>query len=114
MYSALQHQCLNELGIPLYQLKESILETSKSSVNFDWTQVEQSWLADLRVIFPSLSVGESGLLLDDSLVWTVKSEGEIKLLDRELITASPDVLTVSDKRKIWQLLSHHVSADESM
>lgn len=107
MYSALQQQCLSLLGIELYQLKRN--ETADSDCSntnnmLSWQQVPKPWLDDLFTLFPKMQISEQHLQLNDNLVWSLSNQKTVKLTDSSLCTPWPHLLSVAQKKQIWQQL----------
>lgn len=106
MYSALQQQCLQQLDIPLYQLKsENLAVKAETEEELDWAQVAEKLIEDIKVLFPQLYISGNKLTLNSSCTWLLSKDVGIKLLDDQLHTANPDSLSVAEKKQVWQKLA---------
>lgn len=108
MYSALQQQCLQQLGICLYQLKpemEKTYEMASVDLELEWEKVAKQTLIDLQVLFPELQVSGAQLRLNPNLTWQLSEQEQIKLVRTSLQTQTPNLLSAAEKKQIWQQLA---------
>lgn len=106
MYSALQQQCLQQLGIPLYQLKEGAVAVDETQqTNLDWSLVDEGFLQDVKVLFPNASVSELGLELTENYLWSLIEQGEVSCSEQGIVSPLPSKLTSEQMRKLWSMLS---------
>ncbi len=108
MYSALQQQCLQQLGICLYQLKpemEKSSEVTSAELELGWEKVAKQTLIDLQVMFPDLQVSGAQLRLNPNFTWILSGQEQIKLGSTGFQTQRPDLLSASEKKQIWQQLA---------
>lgn len=108
MYSALQQQCLTQLGISFYQLKANFVETeetSKVQSFLDWQQVPEQLITDLKVLFPNMLIVDNQLKLNDKVTWLLSDEKTITKTDDSLHTPLPHLMTEAEKKQTWQQLA---------
>ena len=129
MYSKIQQQCLNELGIIGYELKPEFIAVGSLSVvdkiNTDepdltkenalsWQQIPKTFADDLAIIFKDIQYSTScaNMVLKDKMDESEHSFQWKQLANIDAITleqsnlCTPDITTLSaqQKREIWQLL----------
>ena len=112
MYSAFQQQCLQQLGISLYQLKPDISqpkESLASSQKESWQQVPEQILSDLQILFPTMKVEGERLLLDDKSVWSTVSAQQVNITNNIIESPLPHLMSVEQKKQVWQQLAKFCS-----
>lgn len=108
MYSSIQQQCLEQLGIPLYQLKEGhAVAASEQPSSLSWSVVADCFVKDVKSLFPNAVLSEHGLALSDNFVWLLNETNDIKLSEQTLLTPLPSLLSVEQKKALWLILSEH-------
>lgn len=117
LYTASQQQCLEQLGIPLYQLKQAPIkaqqgtEASEKGELINPGQDSEFW-TDLLVLFPQAKIRTQGVQLTEVLTWSFYQQGEIEFHPNHLSTPIWQTLTWSDKKAIWQWL-HQQGQDDA-
>jgi len=107
VYSSIQQQCLKQLGIPLYQLKQGMLvEAESPNEEIHNAEISDSFLTDLRIIFPNLIEESNKLILTTKLTWCYSKQGNVELADGILRAPHPNKLSPQQKRQIWQFVIH--------
>lgn len=117
MYSKLQQQCLQEIGIQGYELNEQYTDINEvtaeepalpedsTSEFLNWQQAPEKLINDLKKIFPQLHIKGINLHLTEQLTWlSSQRETEVRLENGQLITPSFLDLQQATKVEIWRLI----------
>lgn len=113
MYSTIQQQCLQQLGIPLYQLKEEVFVTEQEPSHqavLDWSEVSETFLSDIKTLFPKAKIIDQILQLEGELHWQLVEGSEVTLVDQIIQSPWPSDLSVQNKKELWQFLAAKVKA----
>lgn len=109
MYTASQQQCLEQLGIPLYQLKQAPVRTQQGAEDKNRGELikldpHSGFWTDLLVLFPQAKVEQQGVKLTPELMWCFYSQGDIEFQTDRISTPIWQSLSWSEKKAVWQWL----------
>lgn len=106
MYSNIQQQCLKELGISIYQLRDGVAVAKDNNNEYlDWSQVSKDFIADIKSLFPSSEIADKQMKLTDEVVWLLSQDSNLVVSENVLHSPLPSNMSVSQLRALWSLLA---------
>ena len=118
MYTAHQIDCLKQMGVEFFSTRNATITDTANIKQGARTVIEEelsiefadTFITDLKVLFPKLQVEGSVLKLSDSFKWRFQP-GTTRLIatKTQLISPAIESLTVKDWQQIWSHLSLHSS-----
>lgn len=106
MYSSIQQQCLKQLGISIYQLRDGLAVANNSPNEYlEWSSVSQGFITDIKKLFPLSELTDKQMKLTDDVIWLLSHDTKIVLSDNVLHSPMPSNMSVSQLRELWLLLA---------
>jgi hypothetical protein len=120
VYSKIQQQCLNELGIQAFELKPEFQSSASHELmshnpdpqadvkSLSWQNTAKSFVDDLTILFSDITLSEQSATFmsgSSKIEWLqVENNQQPSIENNRLVTKTLSGLSVNDKRQVWQLL----------